>query len=180
MLTARFARQACLANLRVQSMPLAVTTPRLPLRGFHSRSPISFPKPSEITLKHHATRAFATSQRRNAEAEPGESKSSSSPGVWSRLVTFTKYSFLLVGSTLVGVTVLTTGIFLHDAFTYNEMVRALSRDRIPLIGTICSLAYRWCTRCTPCITTGARRSKESPCDQGILERLGKRSGGTVE
>ncbi|KAK7693832.1 hypothetical protein QCA50_003404 [Cerrena zonata] len=121
MLTARFARQACLANLRVQSMPLAVTTPRLQLRGFHSRSPISFPKPSEITLKHHATRTFATSQRRKAEAEPGESKSSSSPGVWSRLVTFTKYSFLLVGSTLVGVTVLTTGIFLHDAFTYNEM-----------------------------------------------------------
>ena len=38
------------------------------------------------------------------------------------MVTCTKYGLLLVGSTIVGVTVLTTGIFLHDAFTYNEKV----------------------------------------------------------
>ena len=120
MLVARLARQTCLSHLRVQSTPHGVNS-RIPLRAFHSKGFLSS-KPAVLIPRYHIAKPFSTSQKRDAESETGPSKSKSSPGVWSRLVTCTKYGLLLVGSTIVGVTVLTTGIFLHDAFTYNEKV----------------------------------------------------------
>lgn len=136
MLAARFARQTCLANLRVQNTPCAVD-PRMALRAFHSRNFLSSPKPIILVPRYQVAKYFSTSQRWNAESEPGPSKPSSSRGVWSRLVTFTKYTLLLVSSTAVGVTVLTTAIFFHDAFTYNEKVCPLSRDRVLETESIC-------------------------------------------
>ena len=42
-----------------------------------------------------------------------------------------RYTFYLAGSTIVGSMLLTTAVFLHDAFTYSERVRLIKNLSSP-------------------------------------------------
>ncbi|KAI0072265.1 nucleotide-binding domain-containing protein [Panus rudis PR-1116 ss-1] len=70
--------------------------------------------------RHTVTRAFSSSTSRRAEPSSSTVDAVKKPKSIPRFRRFLRLTFYLAGSTIVGVFVLTTVIFLHDAFTYKE------------------------------------------------------------
>ncbi len=115
-----------------------------------------------LSVNASAKRAFSATQAKGeATSGPGPTRR------FSRLRTIFKYGAFLAGSTVVGCLVVTGAIFLHDAFTYTEMVRRFSASGIHAntlsLSTyhsmpsylllnlfICWTAHRRCTCCPAC------------------------------
>ncbi|KAI0707884.1 nucleotide-binding domain-containing protein [Earliella scabrosa] len=94
------------------------TRPTL-LRAFHP------PPPPTAYLRLSFSALHGPLSARTYATSPNPSSLST---VWRRSKTAARYTFLLLGSTVVGCVVLTGAIFLHDAFTYTER----HVDRVPV------------------------------------------------
>ncbi|OCH88794.1 nucleotide-binding domain-containing protein [Obba rivulosa] len=133
MLAAAAARRAlassCAPALRRVPLPNPSIATRLvsgharPARASYSLAPLRTLS-SALTAPRSAftplqARLFSTSRPLLASGSSGDSAPKQSR-FWPRTRTFLRFTVYLCGSTIVGVAVLTSAIFVHDAFTYNE------------------------------------------------------------
>ncbi|KAI0748361.1 nucleotide-binding domain-containing protein [Daedaleopsis nitida] len=126
----------------------AVTPTRALARAFDSPQALTRLPPTAYSRLSFSPLRLPLTARTYASATPNPSTSST---IIRRCKTVARYTFYLVGSTVVGCVILTGGIFLHDAFTYTERhidrvpvaPRALAPERggpknLPVVSTLLS------------------------------------------
>ncbi|KAF8643820.1 hypothetical protein AX16_008838 [Volvariella volvacea WC 439] len=92
-----------------------------------SAARVSAGRPPSVLLAHRLARLSSTSSRSSQSQSPPPSESPSQPAL-ARARKYAKYTGLFCLSSVFGVAALGVGIFIHDAFTYNEK----HIDRVPV------------------------------------------------